>query len=315
MLSFAVDPRSERTSTSLDVRPEPAGLPEQALLLSVDFEDWHQLVRRRVGDPSWHEPGPALERETDALLELFDRLSICSTFFFLGIAVRAHPELVRMVVAAGHEVGCHGDSHLPVSTQTPEQFGADLRSARSTIEEVTGSSPLGYRAPAFSLPRDTWWPFEVLAAEGFAYDASHGASLLPGNPVTAAGSVPYAVPGIGLWEFPVAAWRSGPISLPVGGASYWTVTPTAVVLRGLSHAGAGAGLYLHPHEFDPQPLRPLLGGGVDMRSRSRAWLRATQRNATRWRAHDVMCAIADRFQLMTYGEAYARLHNGVGSRP
>ena len=42
-------------------------VPERALLLSVDFEDWHQLVRRRVGDPAWREPGPALERETEAL--------------------------------------------------------------------------------------------------------------------------------------------------------------------------------------------------------------------------------------------------------
>ena len=36
------------------------GPPEKALILSVDFEDWNQLVRRRVGDDGWDAPGPAL---------------------------------------------------------------------------------------------------------------------------------------------------------------------------------------------------------------------------------------------------------------
>jgi peptidoglycan/xylan/chitin deacetylase (PgdA/CDA1 family) len=249
------------------------------------------------------------------LLELFDRLGVRSTFFLLGIAARAHPELVRMIVSAGHDVGCHGDSHRPVAGQSPEEFREDLRSARSTIEELTSCSPAGYRAPAFSMPPDASWAFEVLEAEGFAYDASRCPSLRAGEQVTPQGCCPYPLRGTGLWEFPVAAWHTGPICLPMGGASYWTITPTPVVLRGLDRAGAGGGLYLHPHEFDPEPLRALMSGGASWGSRGKALLRTAQRNATRRRAHDVLCAIADRFQLMTYGEAHARLSDGVGSRP
>lgn len=299
----------------LTAEPQPAGLPEEALLLSVDFEDWHQLVRRRVGDPSWREPGPALGRQTEALLELFDRLGVRSTFFLLGIAVRAHPALVRMIVSAGHEVACHGDSHLAVAGQSPEEFREDLRNARSAIAELTASSPVGYRAPAFSIPRDTSWAFEVLESEGFAYDASQCRSMLSSDHVPPEGCCPYPLRGSGLWEFPVAAWHPGPICVPMGGASYWTITPTPVVLRGLNRAGAGGGLYLHPHEFDPEPLRAQMADGASWSSRTKALLRTTQRNATRRRANDVFCAIADRFQLMTYGEAYARLCDGVGSRP
>ena len=58
------------------------------LLLSVDFEDWHQLVRRRVGVTDWEIPGPALERQTDAMLNLFDEVGARSTFFVLGMAAR-----------------------------------------------------------------------------------------------------------------------------------------------------------------------------------------------------------------------------------
>jgi peptidoglycan/xylan/chitin deacetylase (PgdA/CDA1 family) len=102
-------------------------LPASTLLLSVDFEDWHQLVRRRVGAGNWREAGPALARQTDALLSLLDELGARATFFVLGMAARAHPELVERVAQRGHEIACHGDAHLPVHTQTPAEFAADLR--------------------------------------------------------------------------------------------------------------------------------------------------------------------------------------------
>ncbi len=75
--------------------------PRPTLLLSVDFEDWHQLVRRRVGATNWEEAGPALARQTDALLDLLDELNARATFFVLGMAARAHPQLVQAVVQTG----------------------------------------------------------------------------------------------------------------------------------------------------------------------------------------------------------------------
>jgi len=115
----------------------------QPLLLSVDFEDWHQLVRRRVGAPNWKEPGPALARQTAALLELLDELDVRATFFVLGMAARSHPDLLTDVVAAGHEVACHGDAHLPVHSQTSAEFRADLQAAVETIGELTGRRAAG----------------------------------------------------------------------------------------------------------------------------------------------------------------------------
>src|SRR6516165_3631307 len=91
------------------------------LLLSVDFEDWHQLVRRRVGVLDWERPGPALGRQTDAMLRLLDELSVRATFFILGVTARAHPQLVEDLARSGHEIGCHGDIHIPVHVQTPQE--------------------------------------------------------------------------------------------------------------------------------------------------------------------------------------------------
>jgi polysaccharide deacetylase family protein (PEP-CTERM system associated) len=285
----------------------------ETLLLSVDFEDWHQLVRRRVGAAGWERAGPALREQTRALLELFDELGVRATFFVLGMAARAHPELVEAVVERGHEIGSHGDAHRPVHSQTPAEFGADLRAARETIEQMSGRRPIGYRAPAFSITSEDRWAYEVLADEGFAYDASQHDSLRIRGRVRGAGE-PHRLElssGRTLWEFPVAVWNG---RLPVGGASYWAVTPQALVLRGLAQAGRYGGLYLHPHEFDPSPLRVGLDADASPSQRAHAALREAQRNAARRRAPGVLRAIADRFTLIPYGEAHVELNGGAAAR-
>jgi polysaccharide deacetylase family protein (PEP-CTERM system associated) len=283
------------------------------LLLSVDFEDWHQLVRRRVGVTGWEQPGPALPRQTDRLLELLDEFGLRATFFVLGLAARAHPELVKRLAATGHEIGCHGDAHRLVSTQNAQEFAADLRRAVTTIGELTGQRPVGYRAPAFSITRDTPWAYDVLASEGFAYDASQHDSPRIRDRIVPASSAPHRLQAGGseLWEFPVAVWRPGRLKLPVGGASYWGALPTRLILKGLSETEPLAGLYLHPYELDPEPLRSRLSGSARPAQRVHGALRAAQRNFARWRAADVLRAIAGRHRLIPYGEAYAQLSSGT----
>jgi polysaccharide deacetylase family protein (PEP-CTERM system associated) len=292
-------------------------LPTSTLLLSVDFEDWHQLVRRRVGAENWGEPGPALARQTDALLDLFDELGARATFFVLGMAARAHPQLLERVVARGHEIACHGDAHLPVHTQTPAEFAADLRAARQTIESLTGKVPAGYRAPAFSITRAADWAYAVLADEGFVYDASQHDSPAIRDRAAPSTAGPHRLDLAGdhsLWEFPVAVWRTarvGGIRIPVGGASYWQVLPTPVLIAGLEHAGPLGGLYLHPNELDPEPLRARLPAGAAAAQRAHARLREAQRNGARRRAPGVLRAIARRFDLIPYGEAHERLSHSA----
>lgn len=288
----------------------PAVDARQTLLLSVDFEDWHQLVRRRIGAPGWEAGGPALARQMEALLGLLDELSARATFFILGMAARVHPQLVHEIAARGHEIGCHGDCHRPVHGQTPGEFAADLRAARDTIERLTGRSPSGYRAPAFSITRQAKWAFEVLAEEGFVYDSSQHDSPRLRHRVMPATVAPHLL-RLGnertLWEFPVAVWRTSHARVPVGGASYWAVLPRRLVLRGLREAGPLAGLYLHPHELDPQPLHAGLPRSAATSQQVHGALRAAQRNMARRAAANTLRAIAGSFELIPYGEAHARL--------
>jgi polysaccharide deacetylase family protein (PEP-CTERM system associated) len=286
----------------------------QTLLLSIDYEDWHQLVRRRVGASNWQEAGPALARQTEALLALLAELHARATFFVLGMAARAHPQLLERIVAAGHEIGCHGDAHLPVHTQTPQEFAADLRAARATIEELTGRTPIGYRAPAFSITSTSGWAYAVLADHGFAYDASQHDSPALRDRAVSATAAPHRIKLGGndtLWEFPVAVWHAGKARLPVGGASYWQVLPTVTILKGLTEAGPLAGIYLHPNELDPERLHALLPSDASPIQRTHARLREAQRNGARRRAPAVLKAIARRFDLIPYGDAHARLNGSA----
>jgi polysaccharide deacetylase family protein (PEP-CTERM system associated) len=290
---------------------------QRTLLLSVDFEDWHQLVRRRIGVQGSEQPGPALRRQTNALLALLDELGARATFFVLGMAARSHPEALDAVVARGHEIGCHGDAHLPVHAQSAREFAADLRAARATIEQLTGRTPVGYRAPAFSITRETPWAYDVLGDEGFSYDASQHDTprirkrVLPSTE----GPHPLELSSGTLWEFPVAVWRAGRVRIPVGGASYWGTMPTALVLHGLSEAGPMAGLYLHPHELDPEPLRALLPPSASPSQRAHGALRTVQRNLARRRAGQVLRALAERHRLITYGDAHAQLSGDTRASP
>lgn len=289
----------------------------QPLLLSVDFEDWHQLVRRRVGVTDWRRAGPALERQTDVLLALFDELGVRATFFILGLAARTHPHLVKRIAGEGHEIGCHGDNHIPVHRQTRAQFVADLRQARTTIADLTARIPVGYRAPAFSITQECSWAYDVLAQEGFVYDSSqHDSPRLRGRIRAAPGRPhPMHLAGGTLWEFPIAVWKARPGPVPVGGASYWALMPTRLILRALELSEPLAGLYLHPQEVDPEPLKAELPADAQPAQRIRGGYRSAQRNLARRRTADVLRAISRAHPLITYGDAHARLVDGTPASP
>ena len=289
---------------------------EPTLILSVDFEDWNQLVRRRVGDPAWDARRPALARQTEALLEALAAIGARATFFVLGITARRYPELVHQIAAGGHELASHGFEHRRVYDGGAEDLRSDLQRSIELIGELAGVRPLGYRAPAFSINRTTPWAYEVLAELGFAYDSSqYDSPRIPARirPVPPA---PFALElesGRTLWELPVAAWRLGARSVPVGGGAYWRVLPERALMSGLrSAASAGpATLYLHPYECDPAPLRAGLPRESPLARRAHARLRELQRNPARRRVLSHLRAVGHHFRLLTCEQAYERASRGT----
>jgi polysaccharide deacetylase family protein (PEP-CTERM system associated) len=283
---------------------------QPALLLSIDFEDWHQLVHRAAGEPDWDERGPALERQTAAVLDLLDELGAKATFFFLGMTVRKYPELAREIASRGHEPACHGFAHERVYRQTREAFSQDLRASIEVIEEACGRRPVSYRAPAFSINRDTPWAYEALVELGFRYDSSQYDSPKVPNRIGGIPDAPYRLEvasGGELWELPVCVTRLAGRAVPIGGGSYWRALPASAIVSGLRRAGETNPypvLYFHPYEFDPEPLHARLLHDPSPGQRLYAARRSLWRNAGRGLVAKRLRAVASRFRLVSYEQAY-----------
>ena len=94
---------------------------------------------------------------TPAILDTLAELGWHATFFLLGSQVRRHPDIARLVVEAGHEVGVHGTIHRNHLIRTPLGIRRDLRSAVREITDVTGVRPRWFRPPYGVLSAGTLW--------------------------------------------------------------------------------------------------------------------------------------------------------------
>jgi peptidoglycan-N-acetylglucosamine deacetylase len=280
-----------------------------ALLLSIDFEDWHQLVHRRLGLPDWDRPHETLEHQTAAVLDLLDELDARATFFLLGMTVANHRELAAEIVRRGHDPACHSYAHARVYEQTPAEFRADVERAVEVIEDATGRRPVAYRAPAFSINRRTPWAYEILAAAGFRYDSSQYDSPRVPDRIGAMPDRPYRLRlgSLELWELPIATW--GP--LPIGGGSYWRLLPARVIEAGLREFAV---LYFHPYEFGSQPLRAELPPGARPPQRLTAARLSAWRNSGRTQITKRLRRVARTHRLVSYDQAYDDIHRLYGTR-
>ena len=100
------------------------------------------------------------------------RERVRATFFVLGWVAERHPALVREIASRGHEVACHGYGHRMIQHLTRQEFERDVVQAKRTLEDAVGKPVIGYRAPTFSVMRETLWSLDVLAEAGFRYDSS-----------------------------------------------------------------------------------------------------------------------------------------------
>jgi polysaccharide deacetylase family protein (PEP-CTERM system associated) len=222
--------------------------------LSFDVEDWYQGIEMPLA--TWGRFSPRLERGLERILALLDQAGVRGTFFVLGYAAERHPDLVRRIAGAGHEIGTHGYAHEKIYDLDPERFRADLRRSLAAIQEATGSPVIGHRAPFFSITRRSLWALDVLAEEGLRYDAS----IYPGS------NYRYGIPGYpddirllpgGLVECPVSTFAFLGRRAGIGGA-YLRLLPrafTAGAIRAANRRGRPVGLYLHPWELDPDHPR------------------------------------------------------------
>jgi polysaccharide deacetylase family protein (PEP-CTERM system associated) len=229
--------------------------------MTVDVEDYFQVqaFAHCVDRADWDSFPPRVDRNTNRILDQFAKAGVKATFFTLGWVAERFPDVVRRIVAEGHELAGHGWDHTRVHTQDPETFRADVRRTRLTLEAIGGVPVTGYRAATFSIGARTMWAFPILRQEGYVYSSSinpirHDLYGMPDAP-----RVPFRPSGDGVMEIPMTTVRLLGRNWPCSGGGYFRLLPKALYRTGLArvnrHDRQPAIFYFHPWEIDPDQPR------------------------------------------------------------
>lgn len=202
---------------------------------------------------------------TGRYLSFLDRHRMRCTFFTVGDVARRHPELIREIADAGHEIACHSSDHVPLPRHDTASFRDDLQRNIDDIVRAGAPSPQGFRAPIMSLTPNQTWAYEVMAELGLRYSSSvlPAASPMFGWPNYPRSSLRQTA---GVWEFPVTLAGLPALDLPFACGVYLRVLPFPLV-RWLANrerkAGRATVMYCHPYDVDTEQERfmhPELGG-------------------------------------------------------
>jgi peptidoglycan/xylan/chitin deacetylase (PgdA/CDA1 family) len=139
---------------TIDVDGE-AGLPDGGR----GFE--HRLTSRS-------ERTYGLLRGLPRILAVLAEFGAPATFYVPGATAQRHPDEVRAIAAAGHEIGHHGHTHRRPDALSPAEQRAEIADGTAALADL-GAAPRGYRAPGWELTPVT---LALLGERGFGYDSS-----------------------------------------------------------------------------------------------------------------------------------------------
>lgn len=228
--------------------------------LTIDVEDYFQVsaFAPYIERSEWDHRECRVERNVNRILDMLAAQDAKATFFTLGWIAERYPQIVRRIVAEGHELASHGYGHQRASDQSEAEFLSDIRQAKHILEDLSGLAVQGYRAPSFSIGTGNLWAFDCLQSAGYRYSSSiypirHDHYGMPDSPRFA-----YEVRD-GLLEIPVTTLRVLNRNLPSSGGGYFRLLPYSLSRWMLGRVNAGdreaAIFYFHPWEIDVEQPR------------------------------------------------------------
>jgi polysaccharide deacetylase family protein (PEP-CTERM system associated) len=247
--------------------------------LTVDVEEYFHVeaFASQISRTDWLGFAPRVEKNIELILKILAEHQTAATFFILGCVAESSPHLVRRIADAGHEIGCHGYAHQHIGRQASEQFRQDIRRARQCLIDVAQQPVNCYRAPSFSIMKDTLWALDILAEEGFKIDSSivpirHDFYGIPDGQR-------FAHWRNRIFEFPPSTVRLAGNNFGVGGGGYLRILPYSITKWAIKKIneieGQPAMVYFHPWELDPD--QPRIAAPLRSRLRHYTNLRGMQK--------------------------------------
>ncbi|HEY1089540.1 MAG TPA: XrtA system polysaccharide deacetylase [Burkholderiaceae bacterium] len=242
--------------------------------MTIDVEDYFQVsaMAPYIARSDWDSIDCRVEANVNRILAMLAAANTQATFFTLGWVAERYPQLVRAIVAGGHELASHGYGHQRASDLSREEFADDIGRAKKLLEDIGGVEVLGYRAPSFSIGAANLWAFDVLLEQGYRYSSSvypvkHDHYGMPEAPR-------FAHPvREGLLEVPPTTLRLMGRNLPSSGGGWFRLLPYALsrwmVARVNADEQQSAIFYFHPWEIDA--AQPIVAG-IDAKTRFRHYV-------------------------------------------
>lgn len=184
--------------------------------LTVDFDGTGNERGLGLDPVGIHAAGGySARRGIPRMLEIFARHGVPATFFVPGYDAETHPDTVKAIAEAGHEIAAHGYLHERWDVP-PDEEEALLKKTHSILSDLVGKPPRGWRSPGGKKSDRT---LAVLRDLGYIYDSSDKDYDLP-YPAIVAGS-----PSREMIEFPNNTSSLDDFPLYVEGAA----TPSEVL--------------------------------------------------------------------------------------
>lgn len=229
--------------------------------LTIDVEEHFQVsaFEKTVATDDWDKHESRVVKNTTNILSILDSFDVKATFFIVGWVAEKHPQLVRTIQNGGHEIGCHSYMHRKVYDLTPDQFKEDTLRAKSILEDITGIKVRGYRAPSYSITKQSLWALDILEELDFEYDSSIFPVYHDNYGIPDAPRFPHTLSGSTLTEYPISTALLVGRKIPISGGGYFRLFPYGFTRHGLRSINEKEKkpfmFYLHPWEVDPDQPR------------------------------------------------------------
>lgn len=220
-------------------------------ILSFDLEDWY--APNDILNISQNEKTVSqIEDAIEPVLDLLEKHNLNATFFVSGHVLETNPDLIKKLYALGHEIASHGFSHVSLDNLTIDEFLSEVQKMNSHVKEIIGKSPIGFRAPMFSVNKRTSWAIDVLQSEGYKYDSSifpyknryFGENISNQNPNFFANTK--------IFEYPIRIIKFLGLPFVATGGFFFRFYPyflTKILIKSLNKEGQQVIFYAHPREF------------------------------------------------------------------
>lgn len=216
--------------------------------LSFDLENWY--------DSEFVSGEYSKDFVLDGLnkvLGLLEKYDVKATFFVTGDVLEKYPKEVKELYKMGHEIASHSYEHKMLSKMDEEDIKSNLIRSKELIKKITGKTPLGFRAPCYSISKDEFWVYDFLEKENFVYSSS----LFPINMGLYGGwdfptDIFFPTSTRKFVEIPIRPFELGKMRIPFSGGVYFRIWPRNILkfyIRKINERGKSVMLYLHPWEF------------------------------------------------------------------